>query len=96
MNFTEEQLRRAEQGAIRMLRDLPAATPTLALAALTLCLFAVVQQSSHPRFTPKEQNDLGVLILTQYQLSADFPYTIEQIQQDILEKKLIDRVKDSL
>jgi hypothetical protein len=86
-DFTHDQMRRAESAAIEVLKDVPGCGPVEALAALVLCLFTIAQQTSEPVYTPQQENDAGILIMMHYQLSPAFPFSNEEIIDEIKRKK---------
>ena len=90
--FTVEQFQKAERLAVETLRATgketgQTCTPLEALYALSHCLFCTIQGTNKPSYTQKEMNGVGVMLLLYHAWSKDFPYTAQQIIDDILARK---------
>lgn len=90
--FTVEQFQKAEQLAVETLRATEketgqTCTPLEALYALSHCLFCTIQGTDNPSSTKEEMNGVGFILLLYHAWSKDFPYTAQQIIDDILARK---------
>ena len=84
--FTVEQMQEAEELAIEVGFNYPF-TPVDALAGLALCLLCIAQGTDEPQYSEQQLEEAGTFILENHQFSQDFPYSKQEIVEDILERR---------